>query len=184
MKVVKKWEINFLTDFSTRWGHILWWRKWGKAAWNRWFTETISQREVVLQQRMVEQRPKRANGYQTTVCSHSGGSGIPHMASFTSFCSEQQQLRLWRMAPNLWRSAAPHTAVQTLWRIGAWKMKKKNKKRESAERDKDSPSSSGTLKLRSVHLRQRRTVRRKGFLAQKKKCFLKRQHEMWQWIMY
>lgn len=34
---------------------------------------------------MVEQRPKGANGYQMTVCSHSGDTGIPHMASFTSF---------------------------------------------------------------------------------------------------
>lgn len=34
---------------------------------------------------MAEQRPERANSYQTTLCPSPRGAGIPHMASFTSF---------------------------------------------------------------------------------------------------
>lgn len=84
---------------------------------------------------------------------------------FYQFSYKQQQWCLWRILPDLWRSAAMHTAMQTLWRIWAWIMQK-----EGAESNKDSPSSFKTLKPRSVHLRPTRTCRRNHSWPKKVFC--------------
>lgn len=60
---------------------------------------------------MAEQRPERANSYQTTLSPSPRGAGIPHMASFTSFPTNSSSGACGETFPS---SAAIHTAVQTL----------------------------------------------------------------------